>query len=96
MRPSAASLNALHLLLSHHATPVLCVFPVLHALTHTHNTCRQFNALHPKPKTNQAACTPEFYVFDQSLKLTYHGQYDDARPNSNKLVTGVGLVFMLT
>lgn len=28
------------------------------------------------------ACTPEFYVFDSSLKLAHHGQYDDARPGS--------------
>ena len=40
-------------------------------------------------KSYKAACTPEFYVFDSNLGLTYHGQFDDARPNSNKLVTGV-------
>lgn len=40
-------------------------------------------------KAYKAACTPEFYVFDSELGLTYHGQFDDARPNSNRLVTGV-------
>lgn len=39
-------------------------------------------------KAYKAACTPEFYVFDANQQLTYHGQFDDARPNSNKLVTG--------
>lgn len=36
----------------------------------------------------RAACTPEFYVFDHQLQLTYHGQFDDARPNNGKPVTG--------
>ena len=38
-----------------------------------------------------AACTPEFYVFDSDLKLTYHGQFDDAKPSSEKPVTGKDL-----
>ncbi|KAF8060293.1 hypothetical protein HT031_004828 [Scenedesmus sp. PABB004] len=38
-----------------------------------------------------AACTPEFYVFDGDLRLTYHGQFDDARPNNGKPVTGADL-----
>jgi hypothetical protein len=37
----------------------------------------------------QSQCsTPEFYVFDADLKLTYHGQFDDARSNNGKAVTG--------
>lgn len=35
-----------------------------------------------------AQCTPEFYVFDKDLRLTYHAQFDDARPNNGKEVTG--------
>jgi len=31
-------------------------------------------------KAYQAACTPEFMVFDGDLKLQYHGQFDDSRP----------------
>ena len=31
-------------------------------------------------KAYQAACTPEFMVFDENLKLQYHGQFDDSRP----------------
>lgn len=30
-----------------------------------------------------AACTPDFYVFDQDLKLVYRGQLDDSRPKRN-------------
>jgi hypothetical protein len=39
-------------------------------------------------KAYTAACTPEFYAFDASHKLQYHGQYDDARPGNGKPVTG--------
>jgi peroxiredoxin len=36
----------------------------------------------------QAACTPDFFVFDRNLKLVYRGQLDDSRPGSGKPVTG--------
>lgn len=39
----------------------------------------------------QAACTPDFYLFDSELKLVYRGQYDNARPNSGIEVTGENL-----
>jgi peroxiredoxin len=38
-----------------------------------------------------AACTPDFFVYDKDLKLTYRGQFDDARPGNNKTVTGSDL-----
>ena len=38
-----------------------------------------------------AACTPDFYVFDDDLKLTYCGQFDDSRPGNGKPVTGADL-----
>lgn len=28
----------------------------------------------------KAACTPDFYLFDQQRKLVYRGQFDDSRP----------------
>ncbi len=46
-------------------------------------------------KAYKASCTPEFYVFDKSLKLQYHGQFDDARPNNGKQVTGASLPCLL-
>ena len=35
-----------------------------------------------------AACTPDFYVFDEALKLVYRGQMDDSRPGNGKPITG--------
>lgn len=32
-----------------------------------------------------AACTPDFYVFDGDLKLYYRGQLDDSRPKRNPI-----------
>ncbi|MCJ8164562.1 thioredoxin family protein [Pontibacter sp. E15-1] len=39
----------------------------------------------------QVECTPEFFVYDGNLTLRYHGQFDDARPNNDKPVTGKDL-----
>lgn len=39
-------------------------------------------------KAYRAACTPDFYVFDQQQKLVYRGQFDGSRPNSGVPVTG--------
>ena len=42
-------------------------------------------------KAYQAACTPDFFLFDAARKLFYRGQFDGARPNSNVPVTGEDL-----
>ncbi len=39
-------------------------------------------------KAYQAACTPDFYVFDENLLLVYRGQLDDSRPGNNIDVSG--------
>ena len=39
-------------------------------------------------KAYRAACTPDFFLYDQDHKLVYRGQYDDSRPDSGKSVTG--------
>ncbi len=39
-------------------------------------------------KAYDAACTPDFYVFDNELKSVYHGQLDDSRPGNGIDVTG--------
>lgn len=36
----------------------------------------------------QAACTPDFFVFDEQNALIYRGQLDDSRPGNNIPVTG--------
>jgi len=35
-----------------------------------------------------AACTPDFYIFDKDLKLVYRGQLDGSRPGNDVPVTG--------
>ncbi|MCB9338772.1 MAG: thioredoxin family protein [Lewinellaceae bacterium] len=42
-------------------------------------------------KAYDAACTPDFYVFDGRKKLVYRGRLDDSRPNSGKPLTGKDL-----
>jgi peroxiredoxin len=42
-------------------------------------------------KAYSAACTPDFFLFDQSRKLVYRGQLDDSRPDSGQPVTGKDL-----
>ena len=42
-------------------------------------------------KAYQAACTPDFFLFDKQHKLFYRGQFDEARPGNNKAVTGTDL-----
>jgi len=39
----------------------------------------------------QAACTPDFYVFDKNLMCVYRGQFDDSRPGNNIPVSGKDL-----
>ena len=38
-----------------------------------------------------AACTPDFYLFDASGRLVYRGQLDDSRPGNGIPVTGADL-----
>ncbi len=35
-----------------------------------------------------AACTPDFFLFDDERRLVYRGQLDDSRPGNGKPVTG--------
>ncbi len=39
-------------------------------------------------KAYDAACTPDFYVFDGEQKLTYRGRFDDSRPGNGEAITG--------
>lgn len=50
-----------------------------------------YDASQDVAKAFRAACTPDFYVFDASGKLTYRGQFDDSRPGSGMAVTGADL-----
>jgi peroxiredoxin len=42
-------------------------------------------------KAFKAACTPDFYVFDDQMQLAYRGQFDDSRPDAEAPVTGADL-----
>lgn len=39
----------------------------------------------------EAACTPDFYLFDGNLRLVYRGQLDDSRPGNGIPLTGFDL-----
>jgi peroxiredoxin len=39
----------------------------------------------------QAACTPDFFLFDENFKLVYRGQFDSSRPGNGIPVTGEDL-----
>jgi peroxiredoxin len=42
-------------------------------------------------KTYMAACTPDFFLFDDQRKLVYRGQFDASRPRNDVPVTGVDM-----
>jgi len=42
-------------------------------------------------KAYRAACTPDFYLFDDEQRLVYRGQFDDSRPGNDIPVTGADL-----
>ena len=39
-------------------------------------------------KAYRAACTPDFFLFDEKRRLIYRGQLDDSRPGNNRPLTG--------
>lgn len=42
-------------------------------------------------KAYTAACTPDFFLFDQARLLVYRGQFDGSRPGNDVMVTGADL-----
>ncbi len=42
-------------------------------------------------KAYQAACTPDFFLFNKNRTLVYRGQFDGSRPKNNVPVTGKDL-----
>lgn len=50
-----------------------------------------FDATQAVAKQYTAACTPDFFVFDQQRRLVYRGQLDDSRPSNGLPVTGADL-----
>jgi peroxiredoxin len=62
---------------------------------HARETGYQFPYLYDETqevaKAYDAACTPDFYVFDENMTLVYRGRLDDSKPNSGKPLTGKDL-----
>ncbi len=56
-------------------------YPFPYLFDESQNVARAFDA----------ACTPDFYVFDKDLKLAYRGRLDDSRPKSGTPLTGKDL-----
>lgn len=42
-------------------------------------------------KAFKAACTPDFFLFDDGHRLVYRGQFDSSRPKNDEPVTGEDL-----
>ena len=53
-------------------------FPFPYCYDETQDVARAFDA----------ACTPDFYLYDEQRRLVYRGQLDDSRPGNGKPVTG--------
>lgn len=47
-----------------------------------------FDETQQTAKAYEAACTPDFFIYDSELKLVYRGQLDDSRPGNGIPVTG--------
>jgi peroxiredoxin len=50
-----------------------------------------YDATQEVARAYQAACTPDFFVFDKKRTLAYRGQMDGSRPGNNVPVTGADL-----
>jgi peroxiredoxin len=42
-------------------------------------------------RSYDAACTPDFFLFDKDRRLVYRGQFDGSRPGSPQAVTGADM-----
>ena len=59
-----------------------------HALNVGYNFPYLYDETQNVAKSYDAACTPDFYIFDKNLVLVYRGQMDDSRPDNGIPVTG--------
>lgn len=67
----------------------------LHALEHNYNFSYLYDETQYVAKAYDAACTPDIYLFDSDLKLTYRGQLCSARPSNGKIPTGEDLRYAI-
>ena len=66
-------------LMKNHATSVGYDFPYL------------YDESQDVAKAYDAACTPDFYIFDENLSLKYRGRLDNSKPNSGVPLTGADM-----
>ena len=50
-----------------------------------------FDATQEVARAYNAACTPDFFLFDADLKCAYRGPFDSARPGNSDPITGADL-----
>lgn len=50
-----------------------------------------YDASQNTAKAYQAACTPDFFLFNDQHSLVYRGQFDSSRPRNDDAVTGADL-----
>ncbi len=63
-------------------------FMKTHALQMNYPFVYLYDETQEVAKAYDAACTPDFYLFDDKLKATYHGQLDSSRPGNDVQITG--------
>ncbi len=63
----------------------------LHAMNVGYSFPYLYDETQDVAKSYDAACTPDFYIFDKELRCAYRGQLDDSRPGNNVPVTGVDI-----
>lgn len=50
-----------------------------------------YDATQEVAKAYEAACTPDFYLFDGDQRLVYRGQFDSSRPGNDDPITGADI-----
>lgn len=61
------------------------------AETHHYSFPYLFDETQETAKAYQAACTPDFYLFDHNMHCVYRGRFDASTPGNNIPVTGKDL-----
>jgi thiol-disulfide isomerase/thioredoxin len=61
---------------------------IIHAEKNDYPFPYLFDETQDVAKNYDAACTPDFYLFDDELKLIYRGQLDNSRPGNGIPVNG--------
>ncbi|MHB1947315.1 MAG: thioredoxin family protein [Gammaproteobacteria bacterium] len=63
----------------------------IEALEHNYTFPYLYDETQKVAKAYQAACTPDFYVFDKNFACVYRGRFDDSTPGNGRSVSGKDL-----